>query len=73
MKKLVLASIAAATLIVGATVTQPAHAQACWSGPLGIMHGCTYGPGPGYAYGPGYPGPYYAPPPYPYYGPYDRW
>jgi hypothetical protein len=63
MRKLLLASFAAVTLMVGAGLTQPAHAQAyCWSGPLGILHGCGYGPGPAWGY------PAYAPPPYPYYG-----
>jgi hypothetical protein len=73
MKKLILAGIAATTLIAGgAAMTQPAHAQMqCLSGPLGILRTCTYiGPVGGPLYVPP-PPPYYSPPPPPYYyGPY---
>jgi hypothetical protein len=62
MKKLIYAGIAAVTLMVSAALTVPANAQtACWSGPLGILHGCNY-VGPDY-YPYGYPPPPYYPPP----------
>jgi hypothetical protein len=67
MTKTGFASLAVATLIIGASLARPASAAVqCWSGPLGILQHCLY-VGPDY-FGPGYY-PYY-PPPRPYYDPY---
>jgi hypothetical protein len=69
MKKLILASLAAATLLVGAGLTQSANAAVqCWFGPLGILRHCAYTEplGPAYYLPPPVSPPYY----YYYYSPY---